>query len=102
MMAAVTRASPRAPAAAVDALFDRAGWKMPHALGHGIGLDVHEAPLVRNQDGNREPELLPGMVFTIEPGLYHLAHGGVRWENDVLMTEAGAQVLTRAKIIRVE
>jgi Xaa-Pro dipeptidase len=100
--AATNRASTRAPAAAVDALFDGAGWKMPHALGHGIGLDVHEAPLVRNQDGNRDPELLPGMVFTVEPGLYHPAHGGVRWENDVLMTEAGAQVLTKAKIIRVE
>ena len=100
--AAAPHASTRAPAAAVDALFDGSGWKMPHALGHGIGLDVHEAPLVRNQDENKDPVLLPGMVFTIEPGLYHPAQGGVRWENDLLMTDAGARVLTKAKIIRVE
>ena len=99
--AAEPRAATRAPAAAVDALFDGAGWKMPHALGHGIGLDVHEAPLVRSQEENRDPALLPGMVFTVEPGLYHPAHGGVRWENDVLMTETGPQVLTRARIIRM-
>jgi Xaa-Pro dipeptidase len=102
VMAAKPHALTRAPAAAVDALFDGSGWKMPHALGHGIGLDVHEAPLVRNQEENMDPALLPGMVFTIEPGLYHPAHGGVRWENDVLMTETGAQVLTKARIIRVE
>ncbi len=100
--AAALHAETRAPAAVVDSLFDGTGWRMPHALGHGIGLDVHEAPVVRNQEENRDPVLLPGMVFTIEPGLYHPAHGGVRWENDVLMTEAGAQVLTKAKIIRME
>jgi Xaa-Pro dipeptidase len=100
--AARPRGATRAPAAAVDALFDGAGWKMPHALGHGIGMDVHEAPLVRNQDDNKDPVLLPGMVFTVEPGLYHPAHGGVRWENDVLMTETGPEVLTMAKIIRME
>ena len=95
-------ASTRNPAMAVDDLFAASGWKMPHALGHGIGLDVHEAPLVRNQDENKDPMFLPGMIFTIEPGLYHPEHGGVRWENDVLMTETGAQILTRAKIIRVQ
>lgn len=95
-------ASTRGPAMAVDDLFAASGWKMPHALGHGIGLDVHEAPVVRNQDENKDPTLLPGMIFTIEPGLYHPGHGGVRWENDVLMTETGALVLTKAKIIRVE
>ena len=103
LKAAEPHAAPRAPAAAVDALFDSAGWKMPHALGHGIGLDVHEAPLVRNLDDTRDHgALLPGMVFTVEPGLYDPAHGGVRWENDVLMTEKGPQVLTRAKIIRMD
>jgi Xaa-Pro dipeptidase len=101
VQAAKPRASTRAPAKAVDDLFDASGWKMPHALGHGIGLDVHEAPLVRNQDENKDPTLLPGMIFTIEPGLYHPAHGGVRWENDVLMTETEAHVLTKAKIIRI-
>jgi Xaa-Pro dipeptidase len=103
LRAAQPHAVTRAPTAAVDALFDGAGWKMPHALGHGIGLDVHEAPLVRNPEDNKDHgTLLPGMVFTVEPGLYHPTHGGVRWENDVLMTEAGPQVLTMAKIIRME
>jgi Xaa-Pro aminopeptidase len=74
---------------------------MPHSLGHGIGLDTHEAPLLRSQGESVDPELLPGMVFTIEPGLYHPEHGGVRWENDVLITEKGARVLTRAMILRV-
>ena len=43
----------------------------------------------------------PGMVVTVEPGLYHPEHGGVRWENDVLITDTGARVLTTARIIRV-
>jgi len=102
VQAAKPGASTRVPAMAVDELFASSGWKMPHALGHGIGLDVHESPLVRNQEENRDPTLLPGMIFTIEPGLYHPEHGGVRWENDVLLTESGTQVLTRSKIIRVE
>ncbi len=75
---------------------------MPHSLGHGIGLDTHEAPLLRSLGEPGDPALLPGMVFTIEPGLYHPSHGGVRWENDVLMTEKGARILTRAKILRIK
>jgi Xaa-Pro dipeptidase len=100
--AAKPGASPRDPARVVDDLFAASGWKMPHALGHGIGLDVHEAPLLRNQEESSDPALLPGMIFTVEPGLYHPDHGGVRWENDVMVTETGAQVLTRARIIRLE
>jgi Xaa-Pro dipeptidase len=90
-----------APAGAVDRLFADSGWKMPHALGHGIGLDVHEAPVLRNQEESGDPVLLPGMIFTVEPGLYHPDHGGVRWENDFLLTESGATALTNARIIRV-
>jgi Xaa-Pro dipeptidase len=94
-------ASPRDPARKADEVFQAAGWKMPHALGHGIGLDAHERPLLHAQGGGSDTSLAPGMVFTIEPGLYHPEHGGVRWENDVLMTESGPKVLTNAKIIRV-
>jgi Xaa-Pro dipeptidase len=94
--------SPQEPARRADRVFAAAGWKMPHALGHGIGLDTHEAPLLRSQGENPDPSLLPGMVFTVEPGLYHPDHGGVRWENDVLMTESGTRVLTKAKIIRIK
>jgi Xaa-Pro aminopeptidase len=74
---------------------------MPHALGHGIGLDTHEAPLLRSQGENPDPVLLPGMVVTIEPGLYHPQHGGVRWENDVLITETSSRTLTKSRIVRI-
>lgn len=93
--------SPQAVAEAADAVFGAAGWKMPHSLGHGVGLDTHEPPVLRSQREGDVAALLPGMVVTVEPGLYHPEHGGVRWENDVLLTETGARVLTRARIIRV-
>ncbi len=93
-------ASPQAPAVKAAQVFSAAGWSMPHALGHGIGLETHEAPLLRNQVEGPDPQLLDGMVFTLEPGLYDPRYGGVRWENDVLITEKGARVLTAAKIIR--
>ena len=98
--AARPNVSPREPAVKADDVFQAAGWRMPHALGHGIGLDAHERPLLHVQGSGADSELSPGMVFTIEPGLYHPRHGGVRWENDVLMTEAGPKVLTNARIIR--
>jgi Xaa-Pro aminopeptidase len=62
-----------------------------HGLGHGIGLQVHEAPAIRPLS---ETVLRPGMVFTIEPGIYLPGWGGVRIEDDVLVTEDGCEVLT--------
>ena len=85
-------------AAAVDQLFKEHGMQMPHSLGHGIGLDVHEKPYLKNHPVYRKP-LLPGMVFTIEPGLYDAAAGGVRLEDDYLMTESGAVRLTSSRIM---
>jgi Xaa-Pro aminopeptidase len=93
--------SPREVAVKVEDIFTAGGWKMPHGLGHGLGLDVHEAPTLRSQGDAIDPALLPGMVFTIEPGLYHPEHGGVRWENDVLITESSARILTHARIVRM-
>ncbi len=62
-----------------------------HGLGHGIGLQVHEAPAVRQ---NSETILEPGMVVTVEPGIYLPGWGGVRIEDDVLVTPEGCEVLT--------
>lgn len=92
--------SPQEPARRAQEIFSAAGKVMPHSLGHGVGLDAHEAPLLRSQGESADPLLLPGMVVTIEPGLYDPEHGGVRWENDVLITESGPRVLTRSRIIR--
>jgi len=87
-------------ALAVDDLFSRAKKTMPHALGHGIGLEAHEAPVLRSRSDN-EWKLQPGMVFTLEPGLYDPMLGGCRLENDILLTEKGPEVLTKARIMRI-
>jgi Xaa-Pro dipeptidase len=93
-------AGTRAIAAAVDAFFGKSKKAMPHALGHGIGLEEHENPAIRSRDDNRWV-LQPGMIFTLEPGLYDPLHGGCRLENDILLTETGAEVLTEARVIRL-
>jgi Xaa-Pro dipeptidase len=93
-------AAARDIAAAVDALFAKAGKTMPHALGHGIGLDAHESPAIRSRSDN-EWILRPGMIIALEPGLYSPLLGGCRLENDVLITETGAETLTNARIIRL-
>ena len=101
LAAAQPGVSPREPAVKADEVFSAAGHRMPHALGHGIGLDAHERPLLHIQGSGADTELSPGMVFTLEPGLYDPQQGGVRWENDVLMTETGPKVLTNARIVRL-
>lgn len=91
-------------AAAVDSLFGKAKKTMPHALGHGIGLEAHEAPSLRGRPGVRQggvSRLQTGMIFTLEPGLYDPLHGGCRLENDILITETGPEALTQARIIRL-
>ena len=84
----------------VDTIFEAAGFAMPHSLGHGVGLDAHEAPMVSTR-AEEDAILEPGMVITIEPGLYSRDDGGVRLENDLLITEDGAETLTRSRILRL-
>ena len=62
-----------------------------HSLGHGVGLEVHEAPSL----GRNGEVLRPGDVVTLEPGLYRSGYGGVRLEDLVLVTEDGHENLTR-------
>jgi Xaa-Pro aminopeptidase len=67
------------------------GDRFQHSLGHGLGLEVHEAPRLSRQ---AEAALPKGAVVTIEPGVYEPGWGGVRIEDDVHLGADGPEVLT--------
>jgi Xaa-Pro dipeptidase len=97
--AAIAAVRPGVTTGEVDAaarrVIDAAGYgeRFFHRVGHGLGLEGHEDPSL---DPGSETVLEPGMVFTIEPGIYIPGSGGVRIEDDVVVTNAGCRVLTKA------
>ena len=94
----IQKARPGTPARVVDAACRRSiekqgyGKYFGHGTGHGVGLEIHEAPTVSSKSATI---LKPGMVITVEPGVYLPGKFGIRIEDMVLITERGNEVLTR-------
>jgi Xaa-Pro aminopeptidase len=96
-LAAIDAIRPGVTCEEVDAvarrIITRAGFgkQFGHGLGHGTGLEIHEAPRLAV---GQKTVLQPGMIVTVEPGIYVPDWGGVRIEDDILVTRSGHEVLT--------
>ncbi|MCA9234510.1 MAG: aminopeptidase P family protein [Planctomycetales bacterium] len=96
-LAGIAAIKPGATCEAVDAaarsVIEKAGHgkAFGHGLGHGTGLEIHEAPRLAK---GQKTELKPGMIVTVEPGIYFPEWGGIRIEDDILVTRDGHEVLS--------
>jgi Xaa-Pro aminopeptidase len=95
---AIQAVKPGAKASQIDRIardeIERTGYgrRFIHSTGHGVGVEVHEAPWI----GPNSPGVLePGMVLTVEPGVYLPGWGGVRIEDTLLVTKTGYEILTK-------
>lgn len=70
------------------------GYDIIHGVGHGVGVELHEFP---NISPLSKEKLSPGMIFTVEPGIYIKRYGGVRIEDMVLLTKKGIKILTKSE-----
>lgn len=96
-----------------DLFLRKNGFKMLHSLGHGLGKEIHERPLIlmprKKLKGKKlkrwqriqKVTFQPDMVFTIEPGIYVKNLGGFRIENDFVMTKNGMNCLTNSKLLKM-
>jgi Xaa-Pro aminopeptidase len=71
----------------------------PHGLGHGVGLEIHELPVLKNKTHYAHVALEVGMVVTVEPGIYLPGLGGVRLEDSIIITAEGYRDITQRPIV---
>ena len=87
-----------------EQILKKGGYSMPYSLGHGLGLTVHDSPLISRKPTDeyskkhwKEETIQDGMVFTIEPGTYKQGLGGQRLENDVLIRNGKVEIITNSE-----